>query len=85
MHTYVLFVNIYDYFTACPRSRYITTLIFIFHFQMDSEIKRVSDIFNKMPKFDWQRAQNAGVIFFSFSLVFFRTEIVRIIVFWFQN
>ena len=54
----------------------MTTSIFIFNFQMDSEIKRVSDIFDKMPKFDWQKAHHVEVsffsLFFSVKLIFIR-------------
>ena len=28
---------------------------------MEAEIKRVSEIYNKMPKFDWKEAENVGV------------------------
>ena len=31
---------------------------------MESELNRVTEIFNKMPKFDWKEAEHVGVSFF---------------------
>ena len=31
---------------------------------MESDIKGVSEIFNKMPKLDWEQAEHVGVSFF---------------------